>query len=539
MKKTTRNMIIAVFLFILVSNVFSYINKKDEPNGTQNAGLGNATWKDELYIVSGSENKELEPILERFSKENKISLHMKYQGSVDIARELGNKEIAYDAVWPASSMWISIGDVNHVVKHTESVSITPVVFGIRQSLAEKLGFTKGDVSVRDILAKIRSGELKFCMTSATQSNSGCSAYIGFLYALLGSPEMITEEMLSSPQLADDIKALLAGVDRSSGSSEWLKTLFLEGDFDAMVNYESLILTTNEELRRQGREELYIVYPYDGLSISDAPLGYIDKGDSKKEENFLKLKNYLMSPEIQKEIQGYGRRTGFKGIADENRKLWEKNPGAKADIVISPIRMPAPDTLTKALGLYQTEFRKPSFTVYVLDYSGSMSGNPLKQLRRAMSEILLQENAAKNLLQASSDEKNAVLLFSSDIISLEYASGNIDIEKLNNAVQKTSANGGTSMYEALNKALSIMSDVDLSAYNPAIILMTDGVANGRLTFEDFEKNYLASDLPVPVFSISFGSADVDELNKIAKLTQARVFDGASDLVSAFRKAKGYN
>ncbi len=247
----------------------------------------------------------------------------------------------------------------------------------------------------------------------------------------------------------------------------------------------------------------------------------------------------MSPEIQKEIQSYGRRTGFKGIADENRKLWDKNPGAKADIIISPIRMPAPDTLKAALGLYQTEFRKPSFTVYVLDYSGSMSGNPLKQLRRAMSEILLQENAAKNLLQASSDEKNAVLLFSSDIISLEYASGNIDIEKLNNAVQKTGANGGTAMYEALNKALSIMSDVDLSLYNPAIILMTDGVANGSLTFSDFEKAYLSSDLPVPVFSISFGNADVDELGRIAKLTQARVFDGASDLVSAFRKAKGYN
>ena len=153
--------------------MFFLYKQKDEPNGTQTQGL-KCYMENRLYIVSGSENKA-EPILERFSKENKISLHMKYQGSVDIARELGNKEIAYDAVWPASSMWISIGDVNHVVKHTESVSITPVVFGIRQSLAEKLGFTKGDVSVREILAKIRSG-LSFCMTSATQSNSGCSAY---------------------------------------------------------------------------------------------------------------------------------------------------------------------------------------------------------------------------------------------------------------------------------------------------------------------------------------------------------------------------
>ena len=36
------------------------------------------------------------------------------------------------------------------------------------------------------------------MTSATQSNSGCSAYIGFLYALLGNPDVITSESLQTP-----------------------------------------------------------------------------------------------------------------------------------------------------------------------------------------------------------------------------------------------------------------------------------------------------------------------------------------------------
>ena len=52
----------------------------------------------------------------------------------------------------------------------------------------------------DLLAAIEAGQLKFCMTSATQSNSGCSAYIGFLYALLGNPEAITSEMLASDAL---------------------------------------------------------------------------------------------------------------------------------------------------------------------------------------------------------------------------------------------------------------------------------------------------------------------------------------------------
>ena len=93
----------------------------------------------------------------------------------------------------------------------------------------------------------------------------------------------------------------------------------------MVNYESLILTTNEELRKQAGG-LYIVYPYDGLSISDAPLGYIDKGDSKKEENFLKLKTYC----VQKYKKKCRVMAGVRALrhSDENRKLWEKNPALR-------------------------------------------------------------------------------------------------------------------------------------------------------------------------------------------------------------------
>ena len=46
--------------------------------------------------------------------------------------------------------------------------------------------------------------------------------------------------------------LLSGVDRSSGSSDWLKDMFLEGGYDAMVNYECLIIQANQELEDGGR-----------------------------------------------------------------------------------------------------------------------------------------------------------------------------------------------------------------------------------------------------------------------------------------------
>ena len=501
--------------------------------------LGEATYPVTLRIVSGSENKELEPLLSRFAKENRIALDMKYQGSVEISRVLGQDEVPYDAVWPASSIWISIGDTKHRVKYTESVSITPVVFGIRQSLAKELGFVGKQVSVRDILTQIQNGKLSFCMTSATQSNSGCSAYIGFLYALLGNPDIIKSQNLQQKELQADVQALLKGIDRSSGSSEWLKTLFLIGDFDAMVNYESLILSTNQELLEQGREPLHLVYPYDGLSISDAPLGYVDQGDKKKEEAFLKLQEFLMSEEIQKEIQRYGRRTGYAGILPENLDVWRKEWGADTQSILSPIRMPDSEVLWEALDLYQTQFRKPSLTAYVLDFSGSMSGSPSRKLKDAMGEILLQQRAALNLLQASQKEENIVILFSSEVLSINTETGNNDIEKLYPVVEKQEPSGGTAMFEALDEALRILEGYDLQAYTPAIILMTDGQANGSMQLNDFLQAYADHGQDIPVFCISFGEADVKTLDTLAEWTHARVFDGDKNLTDAFKKAKGYN
>ena len=91
-------------------------------------GSGSST----LRILSGSENAELEPILEKFADQENIRIEMTYQGSLDIMRLLGTEEIPYDAVWPASSLWLTVGDTEHQIKHAESISITPVVFGIRK-----------------------------------------------------------------------------------------------------------------------------------------------------------------------------------------------------------------------------------------------------------------------------------------------------------------------------------------------------------------------------------------------------------------------
>ena len=368
----------AVLCFCLLAGTFG-CGRSGTTGGNGTAGgneMGDADFtagsgEDTIRILSGSENQELEEILVRCADDLDIRIEMDYKGSIDIMRELQSGATEYDAVWPASSIWLSMGDEQHLVKHAASISLTPVVFGIRQSLAEDLGFTQGDVSVRDILAAIRDGKMSFCMTSATQSNSGASAYIGFLYALLGKQEGMTAADLDNEELTAQVQELLGGVERSSGSSDWLKELFLERDYDAMVNYECLIIDADRQLEAEGREPLYVVYPYDGLSLADSPLGYVDHQDERKEEVFLALQEHLLSQEIQTRIEATGRRITANGVSAENRDVFNESWGIDTERILSPIQMPEADVLMKALSLYQTSLKKPSLNLYCLDYSGSM------------------------------------------------------------------------------------------------------------------------------------------------------------------------
>ncbi len=492
-----------------------------------------------IRILSGSENEELETVIDECSQATGVEIEMDYKGSVDIMRALESGAEEYDAVWPASSIWLSMGDVNHLVKHSQSISMTPVVFGIRESLAEELGFKEKDVSVKDILAAIQDGKMSFCMTSATQSNSGASAYIGFLYALLGKQEGMTVGDLQGERLRDDITGLLGGVERSSGSSDWLKDLFLKEDYDAMVNYECLIIDANRQLESEGKEPLYIVYPYDGLSIADSPLGYVDHGDSQKEEAFQAVQQYLLSEEAQSQIEATGRRISANGVSDENRDVFKEEWGIDTERILSPIQMPDADVLMEALNLYQTSFKKPSLNIYCLDFSGSMEGTGETQLKDAMSQILLQENASKNFLQANAGEVNEVIFFDNTILDIERAADDSDeaLAQLYQKVADFQIAGGTDIYNAAAQALAEASSYDLEKYTPAIILMTDGVSD--YNYRTFQNAWDTLGIDVPVFSITFGAADPTQLEELAEATGGRVFDGTQDLTEAFRSVKGYN
>ena len=528
---------IKLIWYIIILFIFAFVILKLSSGSIEN-DFNYILGKTSLKLISSTENKDLESILLKYAEENSIDLEIEYAGTIEIMQKLNQGEY-YDAVWASNSIWLYMLDDSIQTSNSKSTSINPVVFGIKKSKAQELGWIDKDIYTNDIVQAIKDKKLTFNMSSATQTNTGATAYLGFLSTLAGNPEVLTTEHLQQENLKQEVMTLLSGVERSSGSEEFLESMFLNGTYEAVITYETSIINMNQKLEQQGEDPLYILYPVDGVSISDSPLAYINHKDEKKLESFLKLQNYILSTEGQNELAKTGRRVWYGGI-NENADKTVFNPdwGIDTTKYIVPIKYPNTAVIKEALGIYQTELRKPTHIIFCLDYSGSMRGDGIKQLKEAMQYILTEETAKEDLLQFASKDKITVLAFSSNIIGTWKTENGVQTEELISKIEQTNPTGGTDIYSASIKALEILQTEDLTQYNASIILMTDGLSNMG-TFSSLRSQYNLIGKDIPIFSIMFGEASAEQLEDIANLTNAKVFDGRTNLLQAFKEVRGYN
>jgi Ca-activated chloride channel family protein len=497
----------------------------------------------QFHIVAGSEQKTMEPVILDFCKAKHVDCAIDYKGSLDIGLMVqGDGASEVDAVWPASSLWIELYDTHRRVKDLKSIDTTPVILGVRLSKARELGWIGRPVKMDDVLKAVQAGKLSFLMTSATQSNSGAAAYLAMLASSFGQGGSLDPRALDDEAARAKVKALLQGVARSSGSSGWLKDLYLETakaghPYDGMWNYEAVLKETNDALRLQGGELLYAVYPADGSAYADAPLGYVEHGQPKATKDFFDaLQAHLLSAEIQARIAADGRRTAPGSGARPARPEpdWNFDPAR----TVPSIALPEPEVIGRALSLYQETLRRPSLTALCLDFSGSMQGAGEDQLKAAMHTLMTPEEARRGLIQWTAQDKIFVIPFDADVRKVLSGDGTPASQAaLLQAVDAEHADGGTDMYACAEQAFAAMQPYMAGGkYLPAVVIMTDGRSDQR---KDFAARWRSDGKEVPIFGVTFGDADKSQLDEVAKMTRARVFDGGKDLTEAFRSARGYN
>ena len=339
-KKKNNDVVIVIIVLIFVYFLYSIFTGNDGTFSSTIRSVFDNT-KDDFNIIASYDYKDMEDTIIKYGKKKDIDVKITYLGDLDIVDELNLDSSKYDAVWISNSMWLYMLDNNYLHSDSKSMGISPVVFGIKKSKAKELGLIGRDVSNTDILNLIKEKEIKYVMNSVTQTNTGATAYLGFLTSLAGNPEILTEDMLKDPVLIENLKAVFSGVERVSGDESYLNEMFLNSDdYEAVISSESSLINLNMKLKENNKEELYFIYPTDGVAINDSTFAFINNKKDGFEKKFLILQNYLLSDKGQELLENNGIRTWYGGVNDNpNKKIFNPDWGINTKKYLNVTRFP--------------------------------------------------------------------------------------------------------------------------------------------------------------------------------------------------------
>lgn len=564
--------------FLAVVVVLAALFGCDQSTPPQNRGGSNSSPRNAappptaarvFTIWSGSENRSLAPIVEQFAQTKGTRIEWAWKGSVDIAREAQRgTQATPNAIWPASRIWISLGNTKGTLKMAKSTHFSPVGLGVELSSAKALGWVKGepnyigrDPTIDEVIKAMEGHRLRTAITSCTQSNSGANVLFAALHVFAGSPEEFTVADLQKPGVADRTAALFGAIDRTAESSNFLADAIVERDnfAKAMFNYEVLVIETNERLQEKNRggaqrELLYMVYPQGGVMSADSPLAYVDKGNAQDEEFFKGLQTYLLSESVQRQIVATGRRSGNIALdpATLDTARFRTDWGIDYNRTITSFNFATDQVVREGLKLYQDSLRPPTVTLFLCDKSGSMgpSGtNGNQYLMEAMDLLLDPVKGGEYLIAPSARDITIVQSFSTTVDAPLTVSGN-DSDQLREVYEKLRQRlpaGGTALFAALAQGIKELTPyTEGGKYRVQVIIMTDGVPDDQLdNFRSATAN-VPGVRDIPVWIVLFGDAVKYDANKkiqnpamqsLVDYLYGQMYDGSKDLVGAMRKATG--
>ena len=135
MNKNSKKVLYVVIFLLILSLISTIAGSKDKLNVSKS-----------LNILSSYDNADLEDNIKNYVKKNNIKVKFTYMGDLDIIDEINNYSSNYDCVWIANSMWLYMLDNPYLVSESKSISISPVVFGVKKSKVSELNLKNGNIS---------------------------------------------------------------------------------------------------------------------------------------------------------------------------------------------------------------------------------------------------------------------------------------------------------------------------------------------------------------------------------------------------------
>jgi Ca-activated chloride channel family protein len=489
-----------------------------------------------LHVLAGSELKDMQPILDDARRATGVAVDLTYAGSLDGAEQVANGAPGIDAAWFGSDRYIALAGASSKILARQQIALSPVVVGVRDDVAQKLGWASGTVTWREIAEAAAAGRFHYAMTNPTASNSGFSALVGVADALAGS-NALTDSTIDRTGL----QGFLAGQALSAGSSGFLVDAYVndESRLDGMVNYESVLVSLNASGRLH--HKLTLLYPTEGIVTANYPFMLLN---AAKRDAYDKLTAYLTRRDVQQKMQHLtARRAVVPGVP--------RDPRLVGSLLVEATFPRDLDVTRTLLEDYTNQLRRPADTIYVLDVSGSMQGSRLDSLQRALRGLAGLDTSLSGIFTRFSPREHVTLITFNDHVDAQQSfaiessdPASAPLTSLRDFVGALQAGGGTAIYSALDRAYDVAlaaTKQDPNAYT-SIVLMTDGENNAGISSNTFLARMRSrpdSQRDLRVFTVLFGEAQPKALQDIASATGGTVFDARNaDLSQVFKEIRGY-
>ncbi|MDV5149588.1 VWA domain-containing protein [Streptomyces sp. SBC-4] len=492
-----------------------------------------------LRVLASSELVDMEPLLDDLRRDTGITLEMEYEGTVEAAASLAAGRYRHDLAWLSSSRPFQLLLKKHG-RQTESPLSTstmrsPVVVGMKPEVAQRLRrtATDGQLSWADLADAAAAGTLRYAMADPRSSNSGLSALVGVATAAAATGGALRPEDVS----CDRLRGFFAGHALTVDSSGGLADAYARGEagLDALITYESELLALN----RAGtlRVPLEVVYPKDGIVVSDYPLMLLDPA---VRDAYDRLAAWLRSEPVQRKIM---ERTLRRPITPDLPRI----AGLRAPLG-NALYFPDSQAVVDRLLADYAGARNggPARVLFLLDFSTSMRGERIANLRATFDGLSgADDSRSGKFARFHQGETVTVLRFGGRVLderSVTYTKAS-DLDRLRGFVADDGFDPGTAVWSALDHAYR--SAAAAVAKDPrqrvSIVLMTDGENNAGLSLDAFLGRYAA--LPpaaraVRTYTVRYGDADPRELDRAARATGGHMADATGQsLLNAFKEIRG--
>lgn len=340
-----------------------------------------------------------------------------------------------------------------------------------------------------ILNAVMDGKLNIGYTNPQTSATGLNLLICIL-------KDFGNNNVSSEEAADAFAKFNNNIPFVAYTTQQMATSASNGTLDGMVTeYQAYIndknLVSMYDFIPFGMAHNNPLYVVNKSAKSDAELEAIDI-----------INSYLKSDDCQKIATKYGFNS------NNNYKDAYTTSGSE---------------VTQALSVYkeQKDAGKDIIAVFVADCSGSMDGDPIRELKSSLSNGMqyINSNNYVGLVSYSSDVTIEVPIAEFDLNQKAYFQG---------AINNLNANGGTASYEAICVALSMVKEAKASHPEAKcmVFLLSDGYANGSYEISDIA--YAVMEESIPIYTIGYtSSADMDALRQLSDINEAASINADSD------------